>query len=106
MSQNDTVSLTNKYKANREDLVSLVSKCQQRTFSEEVDYLEELGGNLRQILKGYLFNIGDRVFENLLAVNYDNGIKSAEVASREAQYGSGKLEEEKPKCKSTSASTN
>lgn len=26
-----------------ETLVSIVSKCQERTFSEEIDYLEELG---------------------------------------------------------------
>jgi len=32
-------------KANKEDLISLASKCQQRTFSEEVNFLEELGGN-------------------------------------------------------------
>ncbi len=45
MSQTEKIPLSNKYKANRDDLVRLVSKCQQRNFSEEVDYLEEIGGN-------------------------------------------------------------
>jgi len=62
--------------------MNLVSKCQQRNFSEEVDYLEELGG--------------DRVFEDLLAVDYSKGISPNEVEDRRAQYGTAVLEEEKP----------
>lgn len=44
MSQAENVPLQNRFKANKDDLVTLVSKCQQRNFSEEVDMLEELGG--------------------------------------------------------------
>lgn len=44
MSTPENVPLQSKYKANKDDLMNLVSKCQQRNFSEEVDYLEELGG--------------------------------------------------------------
>ena len=36
----------------KEDLANLVSKCQQRTFAEEVDFLEELGGNYIKPFKG------------------------------------------------------
>jgi len=50
MSHPENVPLTTRYKANRDDLVSLVSKCQQRNFSEEVDYLEELGGMIKEYL--------------------------------------------------------
>ena len=50
MSHAESVPLKSRYKANRDDLVSLVSKCQQRNFSEEVDYLEEIGGNNNKYL--------------------------------------------------------
>lgn len=45
MSNPESVPLQARYKAKKDDLVNLVSKCQQRNFSEEVDHLEELGGN-------------------------------------------------------------
>jgi len=48
MSQPENVPLRSKYKANKDDLMGLVSKCQQRNFSEEVDYLEEIGGIFSQ----------------------------------------------------------
>jgi hypothetical protein len=32
----------------KEDLVKLVSKCQERKFAEEVDFIEELGGISRK----------------------------------------------------------
>jgi len=32
------------YKARKEDLITLVSECQGRVFSEDVDFLERLGG--------------------------------------------------------------
>lgn len=82
MSTPENVPLRSKYKANKDDIMNLVSKCQQRNFSEEVDYLEELGG--------------DRVFEDLLAVDYSKGISPNEVEDRRAQYGTAVLEEEKP----------
>ena len=50
MSQPESVPLKTKFKANKDDLVSLVSKCQQRNFSEDVDYLEELGGRILKII--------------------------------------------------------
>ena len=40
----ENVPLNSKFKANKDDLTSLVSKCQQRNFAEEVDFLEQLGG--------------------------------------------------------------
>jgi hypothetical protein len=46
MSQNAEIPLTNfKYKAKKDDLVTLVSKCQEKHFSDDVDFLEQLGGN-------------------------------------------------------------
>jgi len=47
MSKPQKPPLGTSYKANRDDLVNLVSKCQQRNFAEEVDYLEELGGMIK-----------------------------------------------------------
>ena len=44
----EDVPLKTRYKAEKEDLINLVSKCQQRNFSEEVDYLEEKGGSLNK----------------------------------------------------------
>ncbi len=72
-------------KASKEDLKSLVSKCQQRNFSEDVDFLEELGGET-----------GDHVFTDLLSVDYSKGIHAHEVEGRRAQYGTGKIEESPP----------
>ena len=40
----ENVPLHTKFKANKDDLTNLVSKCQQRNFAEEVDFLEQLGG--------------------------------------------------------------
>lgn len=45
MSQQN-IDLTSRYKAKKEDLITLASKCQQRTFAEDVDFLEELGGTI------------------------------------------------------------
>lgn len=42
----EDVPLKTRYKAEKDELISLVSKCQQRNFSEEVDFLEEKGGSL------------------------------------------------------------
>jgi len=47
MSKSQETPLGAIYKANKDDLVNLVSKCQQRNFAEEVDYLEELGGIIK-----------------------------------------------------------
>ena len=54
MSNPESVPLQVTYKAKKEDLISLVSKCQQRNFSDEVDYLEELGGTIHFLKKGYI----------------------------------------------------
>jgi len=39
-----TETKTYKYTAKKADLISLVSKCQERKFAEDVDFLEALGG--------------------------------------------------------------
>jgi len=45
MSQTAEIPLrTFKYKAKKEDLITLVSKCQERVFSDEIDFLEQMGG--------------------------------------------------------------
>jgi len=82
MSQPESVPLRTKFKANKEDLINLVSKCQQRNFSEDVDYLEEIGG--------------DRVFEELLNVDFERGIDDRDIEDRRLQYGTGEMAERKP----------
>jgi len=83
MSQPESVPLKARYKAKKDDLINLVSKCQQRNFAEEVDYLEELGGA--------------NVFQELLGVDYQKGISDSEIPDRTAQYGTAQVEEEKMK---------
>jgi len=81
MSQPESIPLKTKFKANKDDLINLVSKCQQRNFSEDVDYLEELGG--------------DRAFEELLSVDYVRGIDDRDIEDRKLQYGTGEMAERK-----------
>jgi len=69
-------------KASKETLCDLVSKCQERKFSEEVDYLEELGG--------------DQAFEELLSVDFSRGIRESEIEERVKVYGSGVISEAPP----------
>jgi len=78
----ESAPLNSKFKANKDDLTNLVSKCQQRNFAEEVDFLEQLGG--------------DQVFTDLLGVDYYKGIDSREIEDRRSQYGTAKVEESAP----------
>jgi len=70
-------------KANKDDLMVLVSKCQQRTFSEEIDFLEEIGGV--------------DAFADLLSTNFNTGIPTHEVESRRLMYGTAALQDKPPK---------
>lgn len=35
-----------KFKISKQTLITIVSKCQERTFAEDVDMIDEIGGNL------------------------------------------------------------
>jgi len=72
----------NKYPGNKDDLISMVSKCQQRNFSEEVDQLEEMGGV--------------QAIENLIGTNFGKGIDSSSIDDRRHQFGTAVVEETPP----------
>ena len=48
-------NLTEKYPMSKRDLVELVKKNQEKEFSEDVDFVERIGGRTVSSLSGYLF---------------------------------------------------
>ena len=92
----ENVPLHTKFKANKDDLISLVSKCQQRNFAEEVDFLEQLGGFFKAFVYKIDLFIGDQAFTDLLGVDYYKGIDAKEVEDRRHQYGTAKVEDTPP----------
>lgn len=53
--QSEDHQLLTTYRVSKDDLMSIVSKCQQRNVAEEIDFLEELGGNYLSLWAPYAF---------------------------------------------------
>lgn len=84
-----------KFSMKKEDLILIASSCQERNFAEEIDVVEKLGGKLCI----FLLIVGEDIFREGLAVDYDKGISPDDIAARIAQYGSNRRKEIPSKCK-------
>ena len=83
------------FKIDKEDLVKIVTKCQERTFSEDVDFIETFGGFFLIYL--FLYFSGDQSLLSLLGVDSKKGLNSSTIEARRDYFGSNKTEESPPK---------
>ena len=72
-----------KFRISKEDLIKIVDAYRSRTFDQDIEQIEKLGGV--------------NVFEDFLNVNFLTGLTSTDFAKRKVVYGKNKRKKAKKK---------